>query len=248
MQKIKGLIIPTLLLALWIAIGDRFPPMILPSFTDTMLTLRELFQNGEMGAAWRGSMFRIVYATALSAIISIVLGLLSRSFTAAREVIMPFTNFIRYIPVTVFYPLLIIWLGIDEEMRIAFLFIATFFAFFPSVMLTLDSISPSLIEKALTAGASKFKMMIYVYIPAALPSLCRSFLAMVSIGFTYMIIAETTNVRYGLGYLMIIGSARGRTSIVFAAIIVTILTGVAIDVSGNFLIRKVFKWDENARN
>ena len=187
-------------------------------------------------------MHRIVVATLISVSISIPLGLLSKSFRLVKEIVTPFTNFMRYIPVTTFYPLLIVWLGIDEEMRIAFLFVATFFVFFPSVMLTLENINKNLIEKALTSGANKWKMMIHVYIPAAAPLLCKSFLSMFSVGFTYMIIAETVNPRYGLGYLMLIGSARGRTNIVFAAILVTILTGAIIDIAGNFIIKKVFRW------
>jgi len=242
LSKLKALSIPTLILIVWLLLGDSLPPVILPSFESTIQALRELIESGLMINAWRHSMHRIVVATLISVSISIPLGLLSKSFKFVKEVVTPFTNFMRYIPVTTFYPLLIVWLGIDEEMRIAFLFVATFFVFFPSVMLILENINKNLIEKALTSGANKWKMMIHVYIPASAPLLCKSFLSMFSVGFTYMIIAETVNPRYGLGYLMLIGSARGRTNIVFAAILVTILTGAIIDIVGNLIIKKVFRW------
>ena len=241
-SKLKALSIPILILIAWLIMGDSLPPVILPSFGSTMGALWELIDNGLMIRAWQHSMYRIVMATSISVLISIPLGLLSRSFTIVKEIVMPFTNFMRYIPVTTFYPLLMVWLGIDEDMRIAFLFIATFFVFFPSVVITLENIDKNLIERALTSGANKWKMMIYVYIPASLPILCRSFLAMFSVGFTYMIIAETVNPRYGLGYLMLVGGARGRTNIVFAAILVTIITGAVIDMVGNFIVRKSFRW------
>jgi len=241
-SKLKAFSIPILILVVWIALGDSMQPVILPSFVSTMEALRELIDNGLMIRSWQHSMYRILMATSISVAISVPLGLLSRSFTIVKEIVMPFTNFMRYIPVTTFYPLLMVWLGIDEDMRIAFLFVATFFVFFPSVMITLENINKNLIERALTSGANKWKMMIYVYIPASLPMLCRSFLAMFSVGFTYMIIAETVNPRYGLGYLMLIGGARGRTNIVFAAILVTIITGAIIDIVGNFIVRKSFRW------
>jgi len=242
LSKLKGLIIPALIIAVWLLQGDSRPPALLPSFVSTMEALREMLGNGMMQNAWWHSMQRILIATGISVAISIPLGLLSRSFKIVKEIVTPFTNFMRYIPVTMFYPLLIVWMGIDEEMRIAFLFVATFFVFFPSVMLILENINAGLIEKALTSGANRWKMMLHVYIPAAAPLLCKSFLSMFSVGFTYMIIAETVNPRYGLGYLMLIGSARGRTNIVFAAIIVTIVTGAAIDIIGNAIIRKAFRW------
>jgi len=242
LKILKNISIPLLLLIIWISLGDSMQPVILPSFSVTMSTLFELIQNGEMVSAWQHSMQRIATATLISVTISIPLGLLARSFKVIKEIVIPFTNFMRYIPVTVFYPLLIVWLGIDEEMKVAFLFVATFFVFFPSVMIIMESINPNLIERALTSGANKWKMMRHVYIPASLPLLCRSFLAMFSVGFTYMIISETVNTRHGLGYLMLIGSARGRTSIVFSAIIVTIITGAIIDIVGNIIIKKAFKW------
>ncbi|MCL2398555.1 MAG: ABC transporter permease subunit [Defluviitaleaceae bacterium] len=242
LSKLKALSIPILILIVWLMAGDSFRPAILPSFESTMQALIDSIENGMMIDAWLHSMNRIMIATLISVSISVPLGLLSRSFKIVKEIVMPFTNFMRYIPVTTFYPLLIVWLGIDEEMRIAFLFVATFFVFFPSVMLILENINNSLIEKALTSGANKWKMMIHVYIPAASPLLCKSFLSMLSVGFTYMIIAETVNPRHGLGYLMLIGSARGRTNLVFAAILVTILTGAIIDIIGSFIIKKAFRW------
>ena len=245
-QGLRTLLIPLVLLVTWIILGGRLPPVILPTIGATFRAFRELIAIGELGPAWLWSMYRIGYATLLSVVICVPLGLLSKSFRGVKEIVTPFTNFIRYIPVTVFYPLLIVWLGIDESMRVAFLFIATFFVFFPAVMLTLESIDEKIIERALTCGANKWQMIWHVYIPATLPALCRSFLTMFSVGFTYMIIAETINVRHGLGYLMTIGSARGRTDMVFAAILVTIITGVVIDITGKLIIKAVFRWERRS--
>lgn len=242
LNKSKNLAIPIGLLIIWILLGDSMKPAILPSFKSVMDTLLELIQNGEMWLAWKTSLYRIGVATLLSVVISLPLALLAKSFKFIQEIVTPFTNFMRFIPVTVFYPLLIAWVGIDEQMKITFLFIATFFVFFPSVMLTLKGISKNLVEVALTSGASKWQLVKNVYIPAALPNLCQSFLSMFSVGFTYMIISENTNARYGLGHLMLIGGARGYTDMVFAAVLITIITGAIIDIVGNLIIKKSFKW------
>jgi len=241
-SKIKSLLIPIILVVIWILIGDRVKPIILPSLSSVMKALLGLIQNGELFRAWYTSLFRIVAATLLSVSVSLPLGLLSVNFRLMGDIITPFTNFIRFIPVTIFYPLLITWTGIDETMKITFLFLATFFYFFPTTLITLRNIDKSYIEIALTGGANKWKLIKNVYIPAALPSLAQSFLMMFGIGFTYMIIAETVNARWGMGHLMLIAGARGRTDMVFAVVIVVILTGVLIDMAGNLIIRKSFKW------
>lgn len=57
-----------------------------------------------------------------------------------------------------------------------------------------------------------------------------------------MIIAEVNNTQYGLGHLMYIGSARGRTAMVFAAIVIIVAVSYTFDKISNFAIKKAFKW------
>ena len=66
----------------------------------------------------------------------------------ASDILAPIAAAMRYLPVTAFYPLLIMWFGIDESMKVAFLFIATFVYMMPSVLLCLDEINPDLINTA----------------------------------------------------------------------------------------------------
>ena len=65
---------------------------------------------------------------------------------------------------------------------------------------------------------------------------------MYGIGWTYIIIAENTNTVTGLGHLMQIGAARGRTNVVFAVIITIIGVAVLMDFVGNLLIKWRFRW------
>ena len=59
-----------------------------------------------------------------------------------------------------------------------------------------------------------------ILLPAALPSIMSSFLMMYGIGWTYVAVVEATNAKRGLGFIINVGAARGKTTIVFAAIIV----------------------------
>ena len=148
----------------------------------------------------------------------------------------------RYIPVTAFYPLLIMWFGIDELMKIVFLFIATFVYMMPSVILCLDEISSDLIDTGLTIGMSKFQIITKVQIPAILPSLMNSFIMMYGIGWTYIAITETINAKYGLGFIIQQSSSRGRTDLVFMAIIMIMIISVLFDNLTKKLVKRIFKW------
>lgn len=242
LDKVKNLSMPIILIIIWILLGDKVQPIILPSIESTIKTFIGLISNGELFLAWKASMTRIFTATLISVGISLPLGLLSKNFKFVENILMSFITMIRYIPVTVFYPMLIMWMGIDEGMKIMFLFIATFFVFFPNVMLILKNIDNNLVEKGLTSGANKWTLTKYVYIPASLPMLFASFLSMFNTAFLMCVIGETVNARYGLGYLINISTARGRTDMAFSAIFVIIVTGALIDIIGNMIIKRKFKW------
>ena len=159
-----------------------------------------------------------------------------------RNTINPVVNLFRYIPVTAFYPLLIMWLGIDEEMKIAFYVIVTLVYMMPSVVLSLEEINTDLIETGYTLGMSKLQTIIMIQLPATLPSILNSFIMMFGIGFTYCAVCETINAKYGVGYMISQSTSRGRTDLVFLGIITIMIISFVFDNVSKFVIRKVFKW------
>lgn len=192
--------------------------------------------------AIRYSFLRITIATFLSGLIAFPIALLVYNSKIANDIVSPVISIMRYIPVTAFYPLLIMWFGIDELMKIVFLFIATFVYMMPSVILCLDEINSDLIDTGLTIGMNKLQIITKVQIPAILPSLLNSFIMMYGIGWTYIVITETINAKYGLGFIIQQSSSRGRTDLVFMAIIMIMIISVLFDNLTKKLVKRIFKW------
>ena len=113
--------------------------------------------------------------TVLSGLIAFPVAILIYNSKIAADILNPIISIMRYIPVTAFYPLLIMWFGIDELMKIIFLFIATFVYMMPSVILCLEEINEDLIDTGLTIGMNKFQTIYRIQIPAIMPSLLNSF-------------------------------------------------------------------------
>ena len=89
---------------------------------------------------------------------------------------------------------------------------------------------------------SKWQTITQIQIPATLPSLINSFIVMYGIGWTYIAVAETVNAKYGLGFIIQQSSSRGRTDLVFMAIITIIIVSVLFDNISKLLVKKIFKW------
>lgn len=127
-------------------------------------------------------------------------------------------------------------------MKISFLFIATFVYVLPSTVNCLQEVPQDLIDTGKSIGMKKHEIIFEILLPAALPSIMNSILMMYGIGWTYVAVVEETNAIKGLGFIINVGSARGKTAVVFASIIVIILASCIFDKVGNMLIRKAFKW------
>ena len=242
MKIIKTIALILIIVTVWAFASTHVNPMFIPEPTSVFDALIETVKNGQIFKSLQYSFLRITVATFISGLIAIPIGILTYNFKSLRDFIYPIISAMRYIPVTAFYPLLIMWFGIDEVMKIAFLFIATFTYMMPSVMLALDEVNPDLIDTGLTIGMSKLQTITRIQIPATLPSLMNSFIMMYGIGWTYIAVAETVNAKYGLGYIIQQSSSRGRTDLVFMAILVIIFISVLFDTLSKKLVKKIFKW------
>lgn len=246
MKIIKNLGVFICLIILWYFFSNKLNPLFLPSIDSVLNNFITLFNNGMLIESIFKSFYRITVATSISCIISIPLALLIYSSRTLSDIITPIANMLRYVPVTAFSPLLILWVGINETMKISFLFCATFFYFLPSMVLNIKEVDNRLIETGYTMGMNKMQVILKIVLPYTLPGICQSILMMYGIGWSYIVVAEATNATSGLGYMINIGSARGRTDMVFMSIITIMLISFMIDFIGNKIIKNIFLWKFNS--
>jgi len=231
-----------LVFVLWHLASEVVNPLFLPKPIVVLNSFKDIVVSGQLLKGLWYSFFRILIASVLSASIAIPLGLLIYSFKFINNLIYPLIKSLRYVPVTAFYPLLIMWVGINEEMKVTFLFIATFLYMLPSVVLTLSEINVSLLDTAKTLGMGKIKLIYMVLLPVSLPVILQSFVMMFGIGWTYIPVVETINAKYGLGYIITQSTSRGRTDLVFVSIITIIIVSILFDNLATYLVKKVCKW------
>ena len=243
-MKRHGITIISLLcfLIIWFVISANVNNLFVPTPIRVLNGFASLNDTGQLWNGMLYSFYRVTLASVLSGIVSVFLGLLIYSNRYIRDVLLPIVKMLRYIPVTAFYPLLIMWCGIGEEMKVSFLFIVTFVSMLPSMVIIFMDISDDLIDTGLTIGMNRFQVIRMIVFPATLPSIYETFLLQISIGWTYIPIVETINARYGLGYIIQQSSDRGRTDLVFVAIITIIVISLIFDKGGMLLHRLFFKW------
>lgn len=243
---ILGLIAPALVLGAWCVLtyGNLVQPGFLPKPTEVIRGTLQLFIQYDLGTAIFVSTRRIVIAFLLASAIALPLGVLMGAFDPINRFFEPIMAPLRYMPISAFIPLLILWFGIYEKQKIAFLFLGVFVYLLPVVVSSIRLVPEELVQTALTLGASKFQVIRTVLVPAALPEIFDSFRVMNAIAWTYVILAEAVNPEYGLGYMVELARTHHRASWSFAGLLVIGGIGLLTD----FLIRLVssllFRWRE----
>jgi NitT/TauT family transport system permease protein len=243
---ILGLIAPALVLGAWCVLtyGELVQPGFLPKPTEVIRGTLQLFIQYDLGTAILVSTRRIVIAFLLASAIALPLGVLMGAFDPINRFFEPIMAPLRYMPISAFIPLLILWFGIYEKQKIAFLFLGVFVYLLPVVVSSIRLVPEELVQTALTLGASRLQVIRTVLVPAALPEIFDSFRVMNAIAWTYVILAEAVNPEYGLGYMVELARTHHRASWSFAGLLVIGGIGLLTD----FLIRLVssllFRWRE----
>lgn len=223
---IRGAVLLTCFIAVWYVASCFTQPLFIPAPATVWEAIVGLAETGQLQKGLAYSFLRITGASALSMLVAIPLSLLIYGVKPIKETIMPVVSFLRYVPVTAFSPLLILWFGIGEQMKISFLFIATFVYLLPSILLCFNDVPQDLMDTGKTIGMTSWETIKEILLPASLPSIFSTFLMMYGIGWTYCAVVEATNAKYGLGFIINVSSARGRTAVVFGAIIVIMAHGI----------------------
>jgi NitT/TauT family transport system permease protein len=234
----KRILLLIVVILVWQYASTKFNALFVPSPKSVWDSGVIMFKNGQLLNGLLFSFRRISVATCIASSVAIPLGLLIHNFKLAKDTLYPIISLMRYLPITAFYPLLIMWFGIDEEMKIAFLFLVVFVYMLPSVILSLEEINHDLIETGATIGMNKLQIIYMIQLPASLPSILNSFIMSMGIGWTYLAIVEMINAKYGLGYIIQQGSARGKTDLVFVGIIGIMIFSVVFDNSAKLIIKR----------
>ena len=241
-----GFVAPALVLGAWCVLtyGGLVQPDFLPTPTEVIRGTLQLFIQYDLGTAIVVSTRRIAIAFLLASALALPLGVLMGSFDPINRFLEPIMAPLRYMPISAFIPLLILWFGIYEKQKIAFLFLGVFVYLLPVVVTAIRLVPEELVQTALTLGASRFQVIRTVLVPAALPEIFDSFRVMNAIAWTYVILAEAVNPEHGLGYMVELARTHQKASWSFAGLLVIGGIGLLTDFLIRLLSSLLFRWRE----
>lgn len=165
---------------------------------------------------------------AISTVLGIALAVLVSASRLAREALYPNIVFFQLIPKIALAPLFIVWLGIGSSSRITF---SVFISFFPVVVATLTgltSVDRDLLRLCKAVGARPWKVYTEVRFPAAVPHIFSGLKIAITFAMIGVIVGEFITAQAGLGYMILFAASQAEMALIFAAIVLLCVIGLAL--------------------
>ena len=125
----------------------------------------------------------------------------------------PITEVLRPIPSPAYLPIVILFLGIDDEMKI---FMIAFASFFPVLLNTYSgvrSVDPVQLQTARTFGVSRLEAALrQIVLPASSPYIFTGMRVSLAVALIVMVISEMVAASSGIGYFILSASAASRSA------------------------------------
>jgi ABC-type nitrate/sulfonate/bicarbonate transport system permease component len=230
-----GLLLIVALLGLWelsartgLVMSRNWPP-VSAILLSAVHAFGRGFGDGELLDALGGTLYRMAAGFCIGAAAGVMAGGLMSLSRLARLTLEPAIELLRPLPIPALIPPLILFLGLDDPMKIA---VVAFTVFFPAFINTLHgalAIEPAYRAVAATFGASWFATLWRVLLPATLPYVFAGLRVSLGLAFVSVIAAEMVAGDSGVGYYIASMQYAGRGADMFAALFLVGLSGYLIN-------------------
>ena len=224
-----------------------FNPILLPAPHTVLFAGIEMVRSGELQRDILASMSRVVQGFVLAAVVGVAVGTAVGRSRRLEYLVEPTIELLRPIPPLAFLPMMVLWFGIGEMSKVAFIAYAAFFPIFTTTVEGIKYVDPLLIRAAASLGASERDIFRYVVLPAALPNIITGLRIGFGLSFFVIVAAEFIAADSGLGFLI----NDARTFFLVANMLLGAAVIGAIGFLFNTLLRRLearlLRWRKDAR-
>jgi NitT/TauT family transport system permease protein len=220
----------------------------LPSPLTVLASFKELhYEDGLIINSIQSIKLNLLgYLVAIS--ISIPIGFLLGLIPLFRGLFSKIVDSFRFIPLTAVTGIFILWLGMENQMKVSFLAFGIIVYLIPVVVQRINEVEDVYLKTVFTLGATNWQTIRSVYIPAVISKLSDDIRVLTAISWTYITIAEMLNQNGGIGNMIWMARRQSRLDKAFAMLIVIILIGIVQDRVFLWLDKTFFAYKYTARS
>lgn len=238
-KNFQSIILVSFLLIMWeLYSRSNSSPVYFPPITDILERMLQLLTEKFYLEHISLTLFRCFVGFLLATIIAVPFGIFLGWNKATYKTFEFIIEFFRPLPSASIIPIAILFLGIDNEMKI---FIVFFGSLWPILINTLDGvkdIEPQYLKTAKVFNINNFKVLIKIIFPSILPNIFTGLKISIAISLILAITVEMIVGGNGLGFFILDSERSFQFKEMYAGVFTIGGLGYLI----NLLIIKIEKW------
>jgi ABC-type nitrate/sulfonate/bicarbonate transport system permease component len=226
-----GIVLILIILGAWqyVSAHGIVSELSFPRVSVIFVTWYRITISGELLGELVPSLWRMFVGYFIGIGIGVVVGLLMGYFRLAYNLLEPLTEFLRPIPSPAYLPIVILFLGIDDEMKI---FMIGFAALFPVLLNTYSgvrSIDPIQLQTARTFGVTGGRLLWQIVLPAASPYIFTGMRVSLAVALIVMVVSEMVAASSGIGYFILSAERGFQIDEMFAGVLTLAVLGYVLN-------------------
>jgi len=200
-----------------------------------------LFAHGFWYDIWV-SLIEFTLGMILAIVFGVVTGFLIGWYRSLNAMFEPFITILNATPRIALLPLIILWLGIGMQSKVAAVFLGAFFPIAITVMKGVRNIDETLLRCAHSFGASDHQVILTLAAPSSVPFLVAGLHIGVGRGLVGMVIGELLAAQAGVGFMMSRSASLFQTDKVFVGLLLLAGFGYFLTVLLKFIEKRIENW------
>ncbi|GAB3070659.1 ABC transporter permease [Micromonospora schwarzwaldensis] len=243
------LVSPVVLVLGWevAARAGLLSPEKLPAPSTVLATGARLVADGTLGVHLLDSLTRAALGLLIGGGLALVLGAAAGLLRLGDDLVDPPVQMARMLPHLGLVPLLIIWVGIGESLKVTLVALGAFFPIYFNLYAGIRDIDERLVEAARTCGLGAAARLRHVVLPGALPALFLGLRLAIGAAWLSLVVGEQVNAQTGVGFLMMEAREFSQTDVVVLGLLVYALLGLASDLLIRYAERRTLTWRRGLR-
>ncbi|GAB2881949.1 ABC transporter permease [Streptomyces mayteni] len=235
---------PLLLLAIW-SVGSAagwIDERNLSAPWEVVTTTRDLIEDGRLQENLWASAQRALAGLGFGVAAGLVLAVVAGLSRLGEGVIDGPVQIKRSIPSLALIPLLILWFGIGETMKIVTITLGVLVPIYVHTHNGLRTIDSRYVELAETVRLNHLQFLRHVVLPGALPGFLLGMRFAVTNAWLALVVVEQVNATSGIGYMMELARTYGQTDVIIVGLVVYGLLGLISDGLVRIVQRRALSW------
>jgi ABC-type nitrate/sulfonate/bicarbonate transport system permease component len=203
---------------------------LMPAPSDIGHVLWELFVDGQVAGPLGETLARLGIGFAIGATLAVVMGLAMGYWPHVYGFFEPLVELLRPIPKAALVPPLVLFLGVDNAMKITSVALAVFFPVLINTVQGARGVDPVLIDTARTLGVRPLPLLRKVILPASAPFIFAGIRLSIALGLILAVISEMIAGTGGIGFLIIDMQRAFRVRQMYAWIVILGVVGYLLNL------------------